>query len=76
LEAGRVAGGDDNASCPSHAGYRFPAGIISRAVRQYFHFSLSLRIIEKMLALRGIIVSTRSKSRKRRKDVSDHQSGS
>ena len=40
-----------------YAGYRFPAEIISHAVWLYFRFPLSLRMVEEMLAARGIIVS-------------------
>ena len=43
--------------CPSYAGYRFPAEVISHAVWLYFRFPLSLRMVEEMLAARGIIVS-------------------
>jgi putative transposase len=43
--------------CPSYAGYRFPAEVISHAVWLYFRFPLSLRMVEEMLAVRGIIVS-------------------
>src|SRR3954465_9509373 len=43
--------------CPSYAGHRFPAEIISHAVWLYFRFPLSLRMVEEMLAARGIIVS-------------------
>jgi hypothetical protein len=39
------------------AGYRFPPEIISHAVCFYFRSSLSLRMIEEMLAACGIIVS-------------------
>src|SRR3954447_26543133 len=42
---------------PSYAGYRFPAEVISQAVWLYFRFPLSLRMVEEMLAARGIIVS-------------------
>jgi len=42
---------------PSYAGYRFPAEIISHAVWLYFRFPLSLRIVDELLAVRGIIVS-------------------
>src|ERR1043165_8474595 len=42
---------------PRYAGYRFPAEIISYAVWLYFRFPLSLRMVEEMLAARGIIVS-------------------
>ncbi len=44
-------------TCPSYAGYRFPAGVISHAVWLYFRFPLSLRMVEELLAARGIIVS-------------------
>ena len=40
-----------------YAGYRFPGEIISRAVWLYFRFPLSLRMVEEMLAARGIAVS-------------------
>jgi putative transposase len=42
---------------PMCAGYRFPAEVISYAVYLYFRFPVSLRMVEEMLALRGIIVS-------------------
>ena len=45
---------------PSYAGHRFPAEIISHAVWLYFRFPLSLRMVEEMLAARGIIVSHES----------------
>ncbi|WP_186019147.1 IS6 family transposase [Burkholderia gladioli] len=38
-------------------GHRFPAAIISQAVRGYFLFQLSLRDIEELLFERGMIVS-------------------
>ena len=44
-------------SAPSYAGYRFPAEVISYAVYLYFRFPLSLRMVEEMLAVRGIEVS-------------------
>src|SRR3954447_17544391 len=44
-------------ACPSYAGHRFPAEVISHAVWLYFRFPLSLRMVEEMLAVRGIIVS-------------------
>jgi len=44
-------------ACPSYAGYRFPAEVISHAVWLYFRFPLSLRMVEELLAARGIIVS-------------------
>jgi putative transposase len=40
-----------------YAGHRFPAEVISHAVWLYFRFPLSLRMVEEMLAARGIIVS-------------------
>jgi putative transposase len=45
---------------PRYAGHRFPAEIISQAVWLYFRFPLSLRMVEEMLAARGIIVSHES----------------
>src|ERR1700752_2055542 len=39
---------------PIYAGYRYPAEIISYAVWLYFRFPLSLRMVEEMLAARGI----------------------
>ncbi len=44
-------------ACPIYAGYRFPAEIISHAVWLYFRFPLSLRMVDELLAARGIIVS-------------------
>ena len=40
-----------------YAGFRFPSEVISHAVWLYFRFPLSLRMVEEMLAARGIIVS-------------------
>jgi putative transposase len=40
-----------------YAGYRFPVEVISQAVWLYFRFPLSLRMVEEMLAARGIVVS-------------------
>ncbi|MGF6652703.1 transposase-like protein [Paraburkholderia youngii] len=37
-------------------GHRFPAIVISCAVRWYFRFSLSLRDIEELLLERGVVV--------------------
>ena len=42
---------------PSYAGYRLPAEIISHAVWLPFRFPLSLRMVDELLAARGIIVS-------------------
>ncbi len=39
-----------------YAGYRFPAEVISHAVWLYFRFPLSLRMVEEMLAARGIVI--------------------
>src|SRR5918993_3843037 len=40
-----------------YAGYRFPPEIISHAVWLYFRFPLSLRMVDELLAARGIDVS-------------------
>ena len=40
-----------------YAGYRFPAENIGHAVWLYFRFPLGLRMVEELLAARGIIVS-------------------
>ena len=40
-----------------YTGYRFPPEIISHAVWLYFRFPVSLRMVEEMLAARGIEVS-------------------
>ena len=40
-----------------YSGYRFPAEIIGHAVWLYFRFPLGLRMVEELLAARGIIVS-------------------
>ena len=42
---------------PARTGYRFPAEIISHSVWLYFRFPLGLRMVEELLAARGIIVS-------------------
>ena len=44
-------------ACPSYAGYRFPAEIISHAVWLYFRFPLSLRMVDELLAARDVVVS-------------------
>src|SRR4051812_2844414 len=46
-----------SAAKPPYAGYRFPGEVISHAVWLYFRFPLSLRMVEEMLAARGIFVS-------------------
>src|SRR5688500_3172065 len=40
-----------------YAGHRFPPEVISHVIWLYFRFPLSLRMVEEMLAARGIIVS-------------------
>ena len=40
-----------------YQGHRFPAVVISCAVRWYFRFSLSLRDIEELLLERGVVVT-------------------
>ncbi len=42
---------------PSYACSRLPAEIISHAVWLYFRYPLSLRMVDELLAVRGIIVS-------------------
>ncbi len=44
-------------SDPRFSGYRHPAEITGTAVWLYFRFPLSLRMVEEMLAARGILVS-------------------
>ena len=46
-----------NVAPSPYAGYRYPAEIISHAVWLYFHFALSFRDIEELLAARGIILT-------------------
>ncbi len=47
----------ENARHPRYARHRFPAEVISHAIWLYFRFPLSLRMVEEMLAARGILVS-------------------
>ena len=55
---GPVDGRNEPAGCQiPYAGHRFPAEVISQAVWLHFRFSLGLRMVEEMLAARGIIVS-------------------
>src|SRR3954463_8132180 len=42
---------------PSYAGYRYPPEVISHAVWLYFRFPLSLRMVDELLAARGITVN-------------------
>ncbi len=46
-------------ACPSYAGYRFPAEIISHAVWLYFRFPLSLRMVDELLARAASSSATR-----------------
>src|SRR5919202_1237565 len=48
---------NSSAAKSPYAGHRFPAEVISQAVWLYFRFPLSLRMVEEMLAARGIIAS-------------------
>src|SRR3982751_2803891 len=50
-----------------YAGYRFPGEVISHAVWLYFRFPLSLRMVEEMLAARGIDVSHETVRQRARK---------
>jgi putative transposase len=47
----------NHARDPLYRRHRFPAEVISYPVWLYFRFPLSLRMVEEMLAARGIIVS-------------------
>jgi putative transposase len=40
-----------------YAGHRFPAEVIGQAVWLYFRFPLGPRMVEAMLAARGVVVS-------------------
>lgn len=42
---------------PLYRRHRFPADVIAHAVWLYFRFPLSLRMVEDLLAARGVIVS-------------------
>ena len=42
---------------PLYRRHRFPAEVISYTVWLYFRFPLSLRMVEELLAARGIVVS-------------------
>jgi putative transposase len=46
-----------NNSKSLYRGHRFPAAVISYAVRWYFRFQLSIRDIEELLFERGVVVS-------------------
>ena len=45
------------ATAPLYRRHRFPADVIAHAVWLYFRFPLSLRMVEDLLAARGIDVS-------------------
>ena len=47
----------NHARDPLYRRHRFPAEVIGYAVWLYFRFPLSLRMVEEMVAARGIIVS-------------------
>src|SRR2546421_484516 len=60
IQPDRVAddlGGKPIPARARYSGYRFPPEIISHAVWLYFRFPLGLRMVEELLAARGIIVS-------------------
>ena len=40
-----------------YAGHRFPAEIIGHVVWLYYRFPLSLRMVEELLAARGLLIS-------------------
>jgi len=52
LETGRAASGTRSV----FAGFRFPCGVISVAVRWYLRYGLSCRNVEELLAERGVTV--------------------
>ena len=54
-----------------YTGYRFPAEIIGHAVWLYFRFPLGLRMVEELLAARGIIVRGARPHPRRRSRVRD-----
>jgi len=57
---GREAGYRPGMTTParsSYAGHRFPPEVIGHAAWLYFRFPLGLRMVEEMLAVRGVIVS-------------------
>ena len=56
-DRGEYSGGMRTSARTRYAGYRFPAEIIGHAVWLYFRFPLGLRMVEELLAARGIIVS-------------------
>src|SRR5258708_16783590 len=57
---GWVVAWDDDARSPPLYRHRFPAAIISPALWLYFRFPLGLRMVEELLAARGIILSPKT----------------
>ena len=53
----RLGGGMPTAPCRLYRRHRFPPEVISYAVWLYFRFPLSLRMVEEMLAARGVCVT-------------------
>ena len=45
---------------PRDTAYRFPAAMISPVLWLYFRFALGLRMVEELLAARGIILSPKT----------------
>ncbi len=54
---GRISGPDAEAARPPFCWLPLPAELISHAVWLYFRFPLSLRMVEEMLAARGVAVT-------------------
>ncbi len=52
---------------PLYRRHRFPAEVIGYAMFLYFRFPLSLRMVEDMLAMRGIILSHETARRRAEK---------
>jgi hypothetical protein len=56
-EAGRAASpAAMTQGAPLYRGHRYPAAVIAQAIWLYFRFPLSLRMVEELLAERGIEV--------------------
>ncbi len=54
---GAVNGRYDDSSQGPYSGHRFPPEVIRHAIWLYLRFPLSLRMVEEMLAARGVAVS-------------------
>jgi putative transposase len=52
---------------PQYAGSRFPPKVINHTIWLYVRFPLSLRMVEEMLAARGILVSHETVRQRARK---------